>query len=460
MPIHANPSRDAAAYIEGEKHAELSRPEGGAVTQIVSYNDHDYSIGNGDRSQQLLGDAKENKQLMGWSDEKIAQMQDRVTQRLSDSPGAGAIAAAKGTNYGELTAATRNKLEKMLRSADSAPEEQSAPETEVTLQGFIRSSDLASVKSSVGRGADRDSIGGFFERIVLRFLDMCGGTNRTELRKLAFDLYSPETSARLKFQSFERLKSLVGDDYKSNFTQQEVSGGDAGRIAFAIDLGDGENFRFETTKRELFFDQHDVQFEQHAIKDQLQAVIGQAIDSEQLTQWEKDLPRTGVFLGGVFCSNEEQFVAASEALGCSKNEVEFIKKTCVQTTNGIIWNRAVKGVQLNSAVIQEELRAKYEVSRGVDGNLKLDVLVEFDKSENMPFHAMAEYMEIAVESEQGLLSASGKPILQIREGDLKLSIEYSAGNPQVDPQMRPQGEITYSHLSGHIGKYVDPFLAQ
>lgn len=114
MTIHANPSRDLAAFVEGAKHSELPRLAEGAVTPSVRYNDHDYSIGNGELSRRLLSDAKSDNQWMGWSDEKITHKHETFSQRFADSQLGKDIAAARGLNYGELTSTNRDKLNQVL----------------------------------------------------------------------------------------------------------------------------------------------------------------------------------------------------------------------------------------------------------------------------------------------------------------------------------------------------------
>ncbi len=305
---------------------------------------------------------------------------------------------------------------------------------------LVRSSDLSAVQSSMEKGGDRDHIGGLIERLIQRLTDFCGGTNYSEVRRCAFDLYSTETSDRQKFQAFEKIQFLAGDGFEGRFSIEE-SPENPGKAFLAIELEDGEIQRFEISKRELFFDKWDVEFNQAAIQGDLALLEKEPLDEKQ---WQKDVERTGVRICGKLVRSDSDFNALAQSYKFSDEEVIFAKKFCVQTVNAIIWNRAIDGVQINSSVSEKDLRLSYEMSRNADGRLNIDAVVEFDKSEQNSVNEMIEYMEDALPSEKGLTTQIGNPIIHVREAALNLNIQFSPGEPLI------------THLSGHIGQYVGP----
>lgn len=91
------------------------------VTAGAKYQGRTIAVGNGDSSTRLFAGAQAEKQLGGWSDEKIAQMRDSITQQLARSPRSADFAASRGIKYGELTSSNRDKLDKLLLNGASDP---------------------------------------------------------------------------------------------------------------------------------------------------------------------------------------------------------------------------------------------------------------------------------------------------------------------------------------------------
>lgn len=88
---------------------------------------------------------------------------------------------------------------------------------------------------SVQNAVDREHIGTLVDRIWTKISDWFCGTNRTEAKKLLFDLFSPMTDDDTKFESFHRLKGLVSPVYQDKFLETSVPG--EYRVNLSLDLG-------------------------------------------------------------------------------------------------------------------------------------------------------------------------------------------------------------------------------
>lgn len=78
---------------------------------------------------------------------------------------------------------------------------------------IISEKDFQTIKSA----SDRDHIGNAASRLWDRIADWFSGTDRTEAKKLAFDLYSPSVTDQNKVKAFDQLREMAGAKFKDEF---------------------------------------------------------------------------------------------------------------------------------------------------------------------------------------------------------------------------------------------------
>lgn len=306
---------------------------------------------------------------------------------------------------------------------------------------FLDSNDILDVQSAAKNGSDRESIGSVFSRFLDRIMDFISGQNRSEAKKCLLDLYSPDTSAKLKYEAFKELAEMAGEGHANLFSIQEPIAGDPQKFALQIDLGFSEPLQFVLEKNEIFIERSEPEYDNDFIAQTLAGITARDVD---MKQWNKDLVRDGVRIAGVFVKSSEEFDELARENQFTAAEADLIRKVCVQTTFAVISEGAVEGRHINILSNKNPDRS-YNISRLGDGTLNIDISNRFNKTEDFTFEEMIEDMALRAEFSTSEKTGSGRELTSLIEGDLQLKLQFPPGQSKPDAQ-----------LTGHIGVYAGP----
>lgn len=189
---------------------------------------------------------------------------------------------------------------------------------------MVSSHELAAVKNA----SSRDQIGSVVTRILDKVCDWFCGTQRAEVKKHLFDMYSPTSTDQVKLTAFLALQSIAGEGYKDRFQSSRENGQE--RYTLELDSALPED-SFCLSREIIYCDKGRVLAELRADRK----------DEALQPQFEKDIGRGSYLVNGCALEGSKearlaQLEDALNAMHCTPQERKAIVELSNQSIFGII----------------------------------------------------------------------------------------------------------------------------
>lgn len=189
---------------------------------------------------------------------------------------------------------------------------------------MVSSQDLGTIKNA----SSRDKIGNIVSRVLDRMADWFCGTQRAEVKKHLFDMYSPTSTDQVKISGFLALQELAGEGYKDRFQSSRENGQE--RYTLQLDSAAPED-SFSLSREIIHCDKGRVLMELRANR----------ADEHLQPQLEKDIGRGSYLVNGVALEGSKearltQLEHELKAMNCTPQERKAIVELSNQSIFGII----------------------------------------------------------------------------------------------------------------------------
>ncbi len=172
----------------------------------------------------------------------------------------------------------------------------------------VSSQELGTIKNA----SSRDKIGSIVSRVLDKVSDWFCGTQRAEVKKHIFDMYSPTSTDQVKITGFLALQALAGEGYKDRFQSSRENGQE--RYALQLESAMPEDC-FCLSREIIYCDKGRVLTELRANRD----------DEHLQPQLEKDIGRGSYLVNGSALEGSKearlaQLEHALDAMHCTPQE--------------------------------------------------------------------------------------------------------------------------------------------